>query len=129
MLPFERVRGAVTAAVAEVDERLADTLQLCVLLRMSVEIASGGRGHLLVRLAVQVGEGRVEATLANVFSADDGCDVGVDTGSPVSPDYPPGRNAFNGRVKGVQLAIADAAEADNHLVSPADAIRIALARQ
>ena len=77
----------------------------------------------------KAGEGRVEATLANVFSADDGCDVGVDTGSPVSPDYPPGRNAFNGRVKGVQLAIADAAEADNHLVSPADAIRIALARQ
>ncbi|MFN8228311.1 MAG: arylsulfatase [Mycobacterium sp.] len=77
----------------------------------------------------QVGAGRVEATLANVFSADDGCDVGVDTGSPVSPDYPPAHNAFNGRVKGVQLAIADAAQADNHIVSPEDAVRIALARQ
>ena len=74
-------------------------------------------------------QGTCEATLANVFSADDGCDVGIDTGSPVSPDYPPGKNAFNGRVKGVQLAIADAAAADDHLVSPEDAIRIALARQ
>ena len=54
MLPFERVRGAVSAAVAEIDERLADTLQLCVLLRMGVEVGPGGFGHLLVGLAVQV---------------------------------------------------------------------------
>ena len=77
----------------------------------------------------KVGAGHVEATLANVFSADDGCDVGADTGSPVSPDYPPAHNAFNGRVKGVQLAIADAAQSANHVVSPEDAVRIALARQ
>jgi hypothetical protein len=32
-------------------------------------------------------------------------------------------------VKGVQLAIADAAENADHLVSPEDAIRIAMARQ
>jgi hypothetical protein len=38
-------------------------------------------------------------------------------------------NAFNGRVKGVQLAIAVAAENSDHLVSPEDAIRIAMARQ
>src|SRR5258705_6048355 len=35
----------------------------------------------------KVGEGKVGATAAMIFSADDGCDVGVDTGSPVSPDY------------------------------------------
>ena len=63
------------------------------------------------------------------FSADDGCDVGEDTGAPVSPDYGPHGNAFNGRVKGVQLAIADAAENADHLVKPEDAIRIAMARQ
>ena len=101
--------------------------------RMEFAYAGGGLGKggdvTLYVDGKKAGEGHVAATLANVFSADDGCDVGVDTGSPVSPDYPPGRNAFNGRVKGVQLAIADAAEADNHLVSPADAIRIALARQ
>lgn len=48
----------------------------------------------------KVGEGKVAATAAMVFCADDGCDVGVDTGSPVSP----------------------------HLVSPHEAVRIAMAR-
>ena len=64
-----------------------------------------------------------------VFSADDGCDVGVDTGSPVSEDYGPRGNQFSGRVKGVQIAIADAAQSSDHLVSPEDAVRIAMARQ
>jgi hypothetical protein len=64
-----------------------------------------------------------------VFSADDGCDVGMDTGSPVSPDYGARGNEFNGVVKGVQLAIAADAESVDHLVSPEDAIRIAMARQ
>ena len=68
-------------------------------------------------------------TLAMVFSADDGCDVGEDGGSPVSPDYGSRGNEFNGRVKGVQIAIADAAENADHLVSPEEAIRIAMARQ
>ena len=77
----------------------------------------------------KVGEGDIEATLMNVFSADDGCDVGEDTGAPVSPDYGPQGNAFNGKVKGVQLAIAEAAEDVDHLVDPQEAIRIAMARQ
>ena len=68
-------------------------------------------------------------TQAIVFSADDGCDVGEDSGSPVSPEYTSRGNAFNGTVKGVQLAIADAAESPDHLVSPEDALRIAMARQ
>jgi arylsulfatase len=33
---------------------------------------------------------------AMVFSANDGCDVGEDTGAPVSPDYGSRGNAFNG---------------------------------
>ena len=36
-------------------------------------------------------------------------------GAPVSPDYGPHGNAFNGQVKGVQLAIAEAAEEADHL--------------
>jgi hypothetical protein len=77
----------------------------------------------------QVGEGPVPMTLAMVFSADDGCDVGEDSGATVSEDYGPRGNAFNGRVKGVQIAIADAAENSDHLVSPQEAVRIAMARQ
>jgi arylsulfatase len=77
----------------------------------------------------KVSEGKVEATAAMIFSADDGCDVGADTGSPVSQDYGPRGNEFSGRVKGVQIAIADAAENSDHLVSPEEAVRIAMARQ
>ena len=101
--------------------------------RMEFAYAGGGLGKggkvTLYVDGKKVGEGDIAATLAMVFSADDGCDVGEDSGAPVSPDYGPHGNAFNGRVKGVQLAIADAAENSDHLVSPEDAIRIAMARQ
>jgi arylsulfatase len=53
----------------------------------------------------------------------------VDTGSPVSPDYGSRGNEFSGHVNGVQLAIAEAAGSADHLVSPEQAIRIAMARQ
>jgi arylsulfatase len=91
-------------------------------------LGKGGNVSLYVD-GKKAGEGQVAATAAMVFSADDGCDVGEDTGSPVSPDYGPRGNAFSGRVKGIQIAIADAAENADHLVTPEDAIRIALARQ
>ena len=38
-------------------------------------------------------------------------------------------NAFSRTVKGVQLAIGEAAESSDHLVSPEEAVRIAMARQ
>jgi hypothetical protein len=101
--------------------------------RMEFAYAGGGLGKGgTVSLYVdgkKVGEGKVAATAAMVFSADDGCDVGVDTGSPVSPDYGSRGNEFSGRVKGVQLAIAKDAESLDHLVSPEEAVRIAMARQ
>jgi arylsulfatase A-like enzyme len=77
----------------------------------------------------KVGEGKIGATAAMIFSADDGCDVGVDTGSPVSPDYGSRGNEFSGRVKGVLLEIAEGATNHDHLVSPEEAVRIAMARQ
>ncbi|MGO9036916.1 MAG: arylsulfatase [Steroidobacteraceae bacterium] len=91
-------------------------------------LGKGGTASLFVD-GKKVGEGRIGATAAMVFSADDGCDVGVDTGSPVSPDYGSRGNEFSGRVKGVQLAVAEAAVSADHLVSPAEAVRIAMARQ
>ena len=87
-----------------------------------------GRGTLYVD-GKKVGEGHIGATHPMVFSADDGCDVGVDNGAPVSPDYGARGNEFTGKVKGVQLAIAEDAVSLDHLVSPEDAIRIAMARQ
>jgi arylsulfatase len=91
-------------------------------------LGKGGTASLYVD-GKKVGEGTVAATAAMIFSADDGCDVGVDTGSPVSPDYGARGNEFSGHVKGVQLAIAKDAESLDHLVTPEDAVRIAMARQ
>jgi arylsulfatase len=101
--------------------------------RMEFAYAGGGLGKGgTVSLFVdgkKVAEGKVGATEPMLFSADDGCDVGVDTGAPVSPDYGARGNQFNGVVKGVQLAIDEDAESLDHLVSPEEAVRIALARQ
>ncbi len=101
--------------------------------RMEFAYAGGGLGKggkvTLFTDGKKVGEGAVPMTLAMVFSADDGCDVGEDSGAPVSPDYGPVGNQFNGRIKGVQIAIADAAVEADHMVKPEDALRIAMARQ
>ena len=101
--------------------------------RMEFAYAGGGLGKggkvTLYADGKKIGEGEIPMTLAMVFSADDGCDVGEDSGAPVSEDYGPHGNAFNGRVKGVQIAIADGIESNGHRVSPEDAIRIAMARQ
>ncbi|RWN33365.1 arylsulfatase [Mesorhizobium sp.] len=101
--------------------------------RMEFAYAGGGMGKggkaTLFIDGKKAGEGDVPMTQANIFSADDGCDVGEDTGAPVSPEYGPLGNAFNGKVKGVLLSIAEAAEGEDHMINPEDAIRIALARQ
>jgi arylsulfatase len=91
-------------------------------------LGKGGTATLYVD-GKKAGTGKVGATAAMIFSADDGCDVGKDTGGPVSKDYGPRGNEFTGLVKGVELSIADAAENADHLVSAPEAIRIALARQ
>ncbi len=101
--------------------------------RMEFAYAGGGLGKGgVVSLFVdgkKVGEGKVGATAAMVFSADECCDVGVDTASPVSPDYEARGNEFTGSVKGVQLAIAEDAVSIDHLVSPEEAVRIAMSVQ
>jgi arylsulfatase A-like enzyme len=101
--------------------------------RMEFAYAGGGLGKggkvTLFIDGKKAGEGDIAATLAMIFSADDGLDVGEDTGAPVSPEYGSSHNAFNGEIKGVQLAIAEAAENSDHLVKAEDAIRMAMARQ
>ncbi len=101
--------------------------------RMEFAYDGGGLGKggtaVLFQNGEKVGEGRIDATLAAIFSADDGCDVGKDTGAPVSEDYGQKNNAFNGNILGVQLAIAEDAEDLDHLIRPEDAIAMMMARQ
>ena len=56
----------------------------------------------------KVGSGRVEQTNANIFSADDAADVGVDEGTNVSsayPQYPQRGNKFTGRIERVTVDV------------------------
>ncbi len=77
----------------------------------------------------QVGEGRVDGTVPMVFSADETTDVGSDTATPVSDDYGPKDSEFTGKVRWVQLDVDAAAEDTDHLITPEERLRVAMARQ
>jgi hypothetical protein len=89
-------------------------------------LAKGGNALLYVD-GKKVGEGRVEQTVPLAFSADETCDVGRGTGTAVSPDYGPRGNEFNGEVKWVQIDLEK--ENHDHLISPEERFRVAMARQ
>ena len=77
----------------------------------------------------KVGEGRVEATVPMAFSADETTDIGSDTATPVTDDLQEGKTQFTGRVRWVQIDLGDDAEDADHLISPEERYRIAMARQ
>jgi hypothetical protein len=91
-------------------------------------LGKGGTVTLYVDGAA-VGEGRVEATVPMIYSADETCDVGCDTASPVSDDYAGKESVFSGKIVWVQIDIAEAAEDVDHLIAPEDRLRIAMTRQ
>jgi arylsulfatase A-like enzyme len=88
-----------------------------------------GGGVVLYLDGEKVGEGRVDATVPMVFSADETTDVGSDSATPVSDDYGPKDSGFTGRVRWVQLDIDAAAEDVDHLISPEERLHVAMARQ
>ncbi len=77
----------------------------------------------------EAGKGRVDATVPMAFSADETCDVGSDTATPVSDDYGALDSHFTGRVAWVQIDLDEAAEDTDHLIGPEERLRIAMARQ
>ncbi|HZO67340.1 MAG TPA: arylsulfatase [Kribbellaceae bacterium] len=91
-------------------------------------LGKGGTATLYVDGA-EVGDGRIAATVPMLFSADETTDVGSDSATPVSDDYGPTDSAFTGRVDWVQIDIDTAAEDQDHLISPEERFRIAMARQ
>jgi arylsulfatase len=77
----------------------------------------------------QVGEGRLPATVPLLFSGDETTDLGQDTGSPVSDDYTSEESVFSGIVNWVQLDVGEDAEDLDHLITPEERLRVAMARQ
>jgi arylsulfatase len=77
----------------------------------------------------QVGEGRIDATVPMLFSGDETTDVGGDTGTPVTDDLSYDELVFNGRVRWVEIDLGEDAEDADHLITPEERYRIAMARQ
>jgi arylsulfatase len=91
-------------------------------------LAKGGTVTLYVD-GQEAGRGRVEATQPMAFSGDETADVGRDTASPVSDDYKGESSVFTGTVNWVQIDLGDDAEDADHLISPEERLRVAMARQ
>jgi len=66
----------------------------------------GGIGRILVN-GQQASEGRIEHTQCCVFSADEGADVGVDEGTPVTEDYNGRDNKFTGKIHRVTVELKE----------------------
>jgi arylsulfatase A-like enzyme len=100
-------------------------------LRMEFKYDGGGLakgGNVLLYLeGRKVGEGRVDATVPMAFSADETCDIGKGTGSAVSPDYDPKDNEFSGEINWVQIDLEK--DDHDHLISPEERFKVAMARQ
>jgi hypothetical protein len=64
-----------------------------------------------------------------LFSADETTDVGSDSATPVSDDHSSKGSAFTGKVRWVQIDVDAAAEDTDHLISPEERLRVAMARQ
>jgi arylsulfatase len=99
--------------------------------RMEFAYDGGGMGKggtvTLYTDGQQVASGRVEATHAIIFSADETLDIGCEYGTPVSPDYTTAQSKFTGKVHWVQL---DAGVDDHdHFIDPEERWRVAMARQ
>jgi arylsulfatase len=77
--------------------------------RMELKYDGGGTGKggtaSLHVDGAKVGEGRVDRTVPIGFSIDETCDVGMEAGAPVSPDYDSVRNRFSGEVNWVHIDI------------------------
>ena len=73
----------------------------------------------------QVGDGRVDRTMPFIFSADDGMDVGTDTGLRVTDDEPKGY--FTGEIRWVQIDLG--IDDNDHFLTPEERYRAAMMRQ
>jgi arylsulfatase A-like enzyme len=89
-------------------------------------LAKGGTASLFID-GKPAGEGRINATVPMIYSGDETCDVGSDTGTPVSEDYSGESSRFTGKVNWVELQIGD--DSHDHLISPEELMRVATAIQ
>ena len=89
-------------------------------------LGKGGTATLYVN-GEAAGSGRVEATVPLAFSADETCDLGADSATPVSDDYTAAGSVFTGRVHWVQIDLGG--DNQSHLITPEQRLQVAMTRQ
>jgi arylsulfatase A-like enzyme len=99
--------------------------------RMEFAYDGGGLGKggavTLYHDGAAVGTGRVGATQAMVFSADETTDIGYESGTSVSADYSTRSSRFTGKIHWVQIDLG--VDDHDHFIDPDERFRIAMARQ
>ena len=75
----------------------------------------------------EVGTGRVGATQAMVFSADETTDIGYESGTTVTADYTAASSRFTGKIHWVQIDLGT--DDHDHFIDPEERLRVAIARQ
>jgi arylsulfatase len=64
-----------------------------------------------------------------LFSGDETLDLGSDGGTPVTDDLTVDELEFNGKVRWVEIDLGEDAEDSDHLITPDERLKIAMARQ
>ena len=75
----------------------------------------------------QLTTGHIETTHPIMFSADETAEVGLDAGSQVSDRYSDHDSSFTGDIAWVQIDLGD--DSHDHLITPEDRMRVAMAKQ
>jgi arylsulfatase len=121
--------GLLQFDVTSAEKLAAGTHQV----RMEFEYDGGGLGKggtaTLYVDGKKAGTGRIDRTHAFFFSMDETLEIGCDVGEPVSEDYGPRGNEFNGKVKWVQIDIDASAKDDDHVIGADERFQLAMARQ
>ena len=87
-------------------------------------IAKGGGVDLYLD-GSKAGEGRIEQTEPFIFSADETCDIGFESGTTVSGDY--SSNRFSGEVNWVQIDVGDDANDLDHFINRQERLKVVMA--
>ena len=99
--------------------------------RMEFAYDGGGLGKggdvTLYHDGTAVGSGRVDATQAMIFSADETTDIGYESGTTVSSEYHARSSRLTGKVHWVQLDLGT--DDNDHFIDPEERLRIAMSRQ
>lgn len=54
----------------------------------------------------KVASGKIDKTQRSTFSLDDAADVGMDEGTPVSPEYPAWNDGFTGTIRSITIKVS-----------------------